>query len=183
MKFCCHDGLVGGTLNVFVNILIDRRVDILLLDLLIDLERIGLLSLTLEENARLAQCQRCDAEVGVVGSLRIGHLGSLLETVDRLVVLVVVGIDVAECHLGCRTDHLVVGRAELLGVLQCLCPVRLGLMGVAECYLEVGKVAGSCAAVVALYLLETGERLVVLLSVEEHLVLCQLCTGLRLARR
>lgn len=54
-------------------------------------------------------------------------------------------------------------------------------MGIAESYIEVGEVACIGAAVIALYFLETGEGLVVLLSVEEYLALCQFRACLRLA--
>ena len=99
MKFCCHDCLVGSPLDILVNILVNWRVDVGLLDFLVDFECIRLFALTLQKDACLAQCQRCNTEVDVVGGFGISHLGSLLETVDGLVVLVVVGIDVAECHL------------------------------------------------------------------------------------
>ena len=97
-----------------------------------------------------------------------------------LVVLLEVGVGVAQCAFCCGTDHLVALGAE---VLQCVCGfLPLAEVGLAEADVELGEVAGLGGGIVAGHLLEADQCLLELFVVEELLALGQLRAGCVFAR-
>ena len=133
---------VGGCI---FNLYAHGRVHVFCLDVLIDLQGLVLLVLSFENLASLEQEVGRLGHAEAVGSLGVGHGGSLLEAVYGLVVVLQVGIDIAEGGHGSGAYHLVVARRVVLDGGGCLLPLLQ--VSIAESGIEVGQIACLGAAV------------------------------------